>query len=240
MAAKPFVHSNAPTEKQLELKALLKERRDLLEEAFLLLSVQYREGKVPYWHLAQITRGLLRATLELHADPESRDVAIKKLDTRASENAAVAEALFKGGKVSGTDPDDAKISCLQIRIERLRFDPKQSPEKAAALKNLLKERYELLEKIGKVSLIRYQQGTLELSIIVQWSSDMYRATCDLDAGQEKLAAALDNLEKVAAENAKIAEAHSGVVRFYALHARASLLAVQIERLRKDQQAKPKK
>jgi outer membrane protein TolC len=112
-----------------EIKKLLKERRDALQEVVKLLMAQYRAGAAGFVGLAQAERDLLKATLDLSDDPKERRAALEEFQKIAVEIVRLTEALVRVGGTTRVDVLQARTVVLEVRIELLREELKTKPRK---------------------------------------------------------------------------------------------------------------
>ena len=121
--------------------------------------------------------------------------------------------------------------------------PQGSPDKAAEIKILLKERQETLKKVVDALVAQYQAGIVDFQSVFHAERDLLRATLDLDDSPETRMAALREQLKMAENFAKLAEARferGGVTQVDVLRAKAGVLEARIELVREELKAKPSK
>jgi hypothetical protein len=110
--AQPNAPRNEPLNKAATLKALLKERRELLESALKDASKLYSEGKIPFSIVAKCQGDFLKFVLDLDGDPEERTAALQSVQTHADKNAEVAQVLLRGGKTRKEDSSHGRALAL--------------------------------------------------------------------------------------------------------------------------------
>ena len=112
-----------------EIKALLKDRHNLLEKVVDVHTKEFQSGKVPFSVLAQAERDALRVTLDLDEGPEKRTATLEKLLKNAEGVVNVAEAAVKWARGSEVDLLQAKAMVLELRLELLRNEQKAKSRK---------------------------------------------------------------------------------------------------------------
>ncbi len=118
-----------PQDKQDVIKALLKERRDLLNDVATAMTKAYFERKVGWEVLVQAERESLRADLDWFDRPEERIQAIEKHKKLADKILAITDAAEKVGKLARTDVLQVRAYVLEIQIELLKEQRKTRPAK---------------------------------------------------------------------------------------------------------------
>jgi outer membrane protein TolC len=121
--------------------------------------------------------------------------------------------------------------------------PQSSPDKAAEIKVLLKDRRETVKRVVVILLIQYKGGLVNLQSVFQAERDLLRATLDLEDSPEAHMEAIRAQLKMADDFAKIAEKrfkNGNVSEVDVLRAREGVLEARIELLREELKAKPSK
>jgi outer membrane protein TolC len=107
-----------------EIRKLLRERRELLQEIMKVLTAQYQQGVIDAGRLLQAQRDLLKANTDLADDPEARRAGLKECLKMAETVAVSAEKLSRAGTTSKVDALQARAIVLEIRTELLREELK--------------------------------------------------------------------------------------------------------------------
>jgi outer membrane protein TolC len=117
---------NSPrvTDKAAQLKKLLRERRDTLDEIARRLLLQYQNGQVDFVKLVRAELAAIKATLQLSETHEERVAALQKYVTTAEKLLRMAETRAKAGLGSPVDLLEAKNLLLEARIELLKEELK--------------------------------------------------------------------------------------------------------------------
>jgi outer membrane protein TolC len=113
-----------PSEKNEEIKKLLKERHDELTKAVDLLTIQFREGRVKFETLAQAQRDALKASVDLYDSSRERIVALRKFLEAVTQMYDMTNALFKAGEANQVAVHQARAIVLEVRIELSREELK--------------------------------------------------------------------------------------------------------------------
>ena len=121
--------SQEGSDKAAEIKKLLKERCDLLEEVVAVLSEQYKAGTVDFSKVAQAVLEALRATLDVVDGPEKRVTVLQQHQKIVEVIVQSSEARFKAGLCGRVELLQAKALLLEVRIELLREQQKAKPHK---------------------------------------------------------------------------------------------------------------
>jgi hypothetical protein len=111
-------------DKDAELKALLKERSELLAKSVKKLTLRYRAGYVSWEELARVQREALRAALDLAEGPKARLAVLRELKANADGAFKVAEASFAVGIATEDQMLQAKAMVLEIRAAILKEEAK--------------------------------------------------------------------------------------------------------------------
>jgi hypothetical protein len=111
-------------DKNGDIKALLKERQDLLEQSATILTNQYMAGSVDLSMVVKAQLDVVHAGLDAADTPEKRTAALGKLQKVAENILDVAEKRFNAGAVGQVDVLQAKALVLTVRIEALREEQK--------------------------------------------------------------------------------------------------------------------
>jgi outer membrane protein TolC len=127
--AQPAATPEKDKDKAAEIKTLLKERRDTLQEFVKYLVAQAENGRIDFFAVVQAKREALRATLEVDEAPEVRLAALKDYLETAKASLKLAEQGFKAGQVSQVDALKAKAIVLEAQIELLREESKTKQSK---------------------------------------------------------------------------------------------------------------
>jgi outer membrane protein TolC len=112
------------SDKNAEIKKLLKERYDELTKAVDILTNQYGQGTVEFETLAHAQRDALKAGVDLADSPNKRIAAIRKLLEAETQAYDITERLFKAGRVTIIAVYQARAIVLEGRIELLREELK--------------------------------------------------------------------------------------------------------------------
>jgi outer membrane protein TolC len=118
--------------------------------------------------------------------------------------------------------------------------PPDSPDKATEIKNLLKERRELLKTILDLLVAQAQRGAVNLQSLYQAQRDLLQATLDIANSPEGRIAALKDQLKMAEDFAKFAQdafERGTTSKVEALRAKTVVLEARIELLREESKAK---
>ena len=107
-------------DKHDEIKALLKERRDLLSEVATAMTKAFIERRVDWQVLVQAERDSLKADLDWFDRTDDRIQAIDKHKKVADKVLVIVEALEKVGKVGRTDVLQVRAYVLEVQIELLK------------------------------------------------------------------------------------------------------------------------
>jgi len=110
------------SDKAIELKALVKQQRNSLNNVVSLLTTYYSEGKVDLSRLLQAHRDLLRANLQLYDDPKDRVEAIKECMKTVKVLVSAIEEKVKLNFARGVDELEAKVVLREFEIELLRAE----------------------------------------------------------------------------------------------------------------------
>jgi outer membrane protein TolC len=113
-----------PSDKNAEIKKLLKERHDELTKAVELLTIQYREGRVKFETLAQAQRDALKASVDLYDSSRERIAALRKFLEAVTQMHDMTDAMFKVGQVTRVAVHQARAIVLEVRIELSREELK--------------------------------------------------------------------------------------------------------------------
>jgi hypothetical protein len=114
-------------DKEAELKALLKERSELLSKSVKGLAQRYRSGYASYEELARVQREALKAALDLAEGPKSRLALLRELRGAAEGASKVAEARFEAGIGTEDQALQARAMLLETRAEILKEEAKTKP-----------------------------------------------------------------------------------------------------------------
>jgi hypothetical protein len=130
-AAQPQPKSNpqGSPDKAAEIKTLLKERHDKLQQGMNLLVAYYKEGKGigEAEGIFRAQRDLLKVILELHESAEERVAALEKHLMFATSFQELTKARAMAMTVRQADVVQAEASVLEARIELLRAQSKINP-----------------------------------------------------------------------------------------------------------------
>ncbi len=129
ISAAAGVAIGAPTEssssdKAAELKALLKERRNTLNNIVDLRFQRWQAGKDVLEVVLKAQRELLRANLELLDDPKERMAALQDCLETAKKIQKINEEKLQAGLATQADALEAKTAMQEIQIEILREELK--------------------------------------------------------------------------------------------------------------------
>jgi outer membrane protein TolC len=118
-------------DKAAEIKKLLQERVETLQETVKVLTAQYRAGIGDIGRVLQAQRDLLRATIELSDKPQERITALGNLLKVAEVLVKTTEAMLKAGSAGSSKVDvlQARAFLLEAWIELLREELKAKPRK---------------------------------------------------------------------------------------------------------------
>jgi hypothetical protein len=120
-----------PSDKNAEIKKLLKERHDELAKAVIELTAQFMAGVVAFDTLAEAQRDALRPSLDVYDDSKERIAALDKFLEGTTQMYDVAVNKAKAGLVPGVAVRQARAMVLEARIALLREESKalrRSPE----------------------------------------------------------------------------------------------------------------
>jgi hypothetical protein len=112
-------------DKHQQIKALLKERRELLEGALTGLMDMYKTGLADLPTLDRATRDLLRAAIDPDEDPKIRATTLQKCQEYAETIVKVTKE--KLGATTKVDVLIASALLVEVRIELLRTDKPSRP-----------------------------------------------------------------------------------------------------------------
>ena len=121
--------SEQDKDKAVEIKKLLKERRDTLQKVVSMLVEQYRAGFTDFQALAHVEREAFRAALEFEEESEARLAVLKKHHEQAEAVLKYVEEAFKGGRTNEVTVLRAKSFALEAQIELLREELKAKQNK---------------------------------------------------------------------------------------------------------------
>jgi outer membrane protein TolC len=129
--AHPEPPAREEPDKAAEIKKLLQERVETLQETVKLLTAQYQAGIVDIGRVLQAQRDLLKATIEFSDMPQERITALRKFLKVAEVLAQTTEAMFKAGSTGSSKVDvlQARAFLLEARIELLREELKAKPRR---------------------------------------------------------------------------------------------------------------
>ena len=113
-----IVFGNEPT--SAEIEALLKERRDTLQQLVESTEALYRSGVAPLDSLLRATDELLAAQLELAKSKEERIAIHRERLKNARRLEHHSETIYKEGRASVTEYLRAKAARLKAEIELAR------------------------------------------------------------------------------------------------------------------------
>ena len=113
-----IVFGNEPT--SAEIEALLKERRNTLQQLVESIEALYRSGVAPLDYLLRATDELLAAQLELAKSKEERIAIYRERLKNARRLENRSETIHKEGRASVTEYLRAKAARLKAEIELAR------------------------------------------------------------------------------------------------------------------------
>ncbi len=112
----------AAEDRDTKLKALLKERHAILEQAAEAVRASFQNGRASYRQVAEANRDALRAELDLCETDKARVAVLEKLVAEARNSEAIAQADHKAARASFADTLKATADRLEaeIALERAR------------------------------------------------------------------------------------------------------------------------
>jgi outer membrane protein TolC len=116
-------------DKAAEIKTLLKERRDTLQEVVKQVIEMYTQGAIVFVAVAQVENEAFKATLEFAEGSEARLAALKKHYETRKAILRIAEGRFKAGQDNQLGALQAKALVLEAQIELLREESKAKQSK---------------------------------------------------------------------------------------------------------------
>jgi outer membrane protein TolC len=135
------------------------------------------------------------------------------------------------------------LSFAPVRAADPTKDQPLDPKTAAEVQSLLEERYKLLRQAADQLLERYKAGKDEFAKVIQAERDVLKAALDLHEKPDDRVAALRKCLDLMKEAARITEARVMAgqgLQSEALQAKAAVLELQVELLREEAKAKPRK
>jgi hypothetical protein len=106
------------------VRALLKERSELLAKSVKKLTPRYRAGYVSWEELARVQREASIAALDLADGPKARLAVLRELKADADAAFKVAKANFAAGVATEDQMLQAKAMLLEIRAAILKEEAK--------------------------------------------------------------------------------------------------------------------
>jgi hypothetical protein len=103
-----------------KVKALLKERREELRQAFKALRMELLAGRVTTDVVLQVSRRLLQAELEVAERPADRLAALRAHYKAVKEIEDVVTAGFNAGRVKAADHHLTRAARMEVEITLLR------------------------------------------------------------------------------------------------------------------------
>jgi outer membrane protein TolC len=118
------VHAQVKTP---EMKKLLKERSELLNEALDIAMAKFKVGSSSIEELQSLEKDALKAALDLQDDPKERLATLRRSVKVAQKIAEIVHAGFLVGKETNLSELRARAGVLEARIALLKEEEKQKP-----------------------------------------------------------------------------------------------------------------
>jgi hypothetical protein len=186
-----------PTEAQLAaLRKLRRERLDLARRALEDQETDFEARRIRGTALSKAARLALEAELDLAEKPAERAEAYRKHAAGAQRRARMME-LFDVGRISSRDRDDALAEKLCAEIGLLREGGKLTPEGAARLKALLRDRWKHCAGAVNAALREWKAGGMPFDVVADLSARRLEAELDLAEGAAgRVAAHLSHVKRL--------------------------------------------
>jgi outer membrane protein TolC len=120
------VHAQVKTP---EMKKLLKERSELLNEAMNIAMAHFKAGTMSIEDVQRLEKDAVKAALAFEDDPKERVAILGRSVETSQKIADIVDALFRAGTTTKLSVLRARASLLDARIELLKEEEKQKAAK---------------------------------------------------------------------------------------------------------------
>jgi hypothetical protein len=227
-----------------EIKKLLAQRAELLDEAGSVIVEQFFMGLATPVDVRLILQDSLQAKLDIQTSGEGRVAVLRSFRKLAEKFYESVDARHKVGVAKQLDADLARGAFLTAWIELLREEVKlkADPEKTAQIDKLRKQRIEAFDAVIENMTAIFAAGFLDVHEVLYAHRDALDARLALCSKDDERFVVLDKYRNVVAglvlKVPEVQKKRDDPARSDLDRAKASLLEVRIELLRVGQKLRP--